>query len=220
MQQVWPAPPQVPQEPSAPQVDAPAQVWPVATHVPGPELPTTQQPPVQLLPGQQGAPGIPHLRQVVVVEKVLGVPLQTVSVLVHALPVTQQACPTAPQVQVPPEQVPYGVDVQASPARRQMLALQQLSPSHLLPGQQGACAVPHLTQLLVESHTSPVSLQTLPGQHGPPMTPHLVQICVEDEQTVSGLSHALVVEPVVVVETGQHGCPARPQLQRPLLHIP
>jgi hypothetical protein len=98
-------PPQVPHDPSAPHVVPPAQVWPVATQVEGPLLAATQQPPVQLLPGQQGAPGVPHLRQVVV-ENVLGVPLQTVSVSVQALPVTQQACCSLPQEQVPPVQVP------------------------------------------------------------------------------------------------------------------
>lgn len=200
-------PPHVPHDPSAPHIVPPAQVWPAATQVEAPLLPATQQPPVHVLPGQQGAPGVPHFRQVVV-EKVLGVPLQTVSASVQALPLTQQACCSLPQAQVPCVQVPYGVDVHISPAMRHSPPLQQPSPSHLLPGQQGAWGAPHLRQVLLASQTAPASVHTLPAQQGLPTTPHLVQTWVA-EQTMSVPSHAfmpgVLVDPVV---TGQQGCPA------------
>lgn len=95
-----------------------------------------------------------------------------------------------------------------SPALRHIPPLQQPSPSHLLPGQQGACGAPHLRQVLLASQAAPASVHTLPAQQGLPTTPHLVQTCV-DEQTMSVPSQAFIpgvlVDPAV---TGQHGCPA------------
>jgi hypothetical protein len=84
MQQGCNLPPQVPQLAVAPQVPAPAQDWPAAMHWVVLVAVRVQQPVVQRLPGQQGAPAAPHCWHTDVEEPTE--PEQTVSGSVQAWP--------------------------------------------------------------------------------------------------------------------------------------
>jgi hypothetical protein len=80
LQQGWFAAPHWPQLPVASQAPTPAQLWPTATHTVTPSSEREQQPLAHRLPGQQGPPGAPQLRQVPVREPVTGMQAESASV--------------------------------------------------------------------------------------------------------------------------------------------
>ena len=145
-QQGCPGPPQVPQEPPAPQA-VPATVPQAAaavTHWKVELLVRTQQPPdSQVLLGQQAPPGTPHLVQMAPV--VPGVVEHRLVASAQEGEVRQQGSPVLPHAQLPARQMP-GVAVPQVPFSAVQTPLeQQPAPSQMLPAQQGPPGTPHLT---------------------------------------------------------------------------
>jgi hypothetical protein len=106
--------------------------------------------------------------------------------------------------------------LQLEPSARQ-LPLKQQPLLQVLPGQQGAPAVPHRAHrpvVEVELHTEPAAHRSVPLVPGQQVSPGLPQ----DEQTLLRQERPA---PQLGVLEPQHGCPEAPQpAHLPAVHMP